>query len=311
MFIDFCILLIGLSLLLYSADKMIESADAIAKKFNLSPVLIGLTIVAFGTSAPELVITLFAATKIVPATDAITGNIIGSNIANILLILGTSAFFFKINLDKLGTKDIIFLLLISLYFALLFYVSQTVTLIHTIGYLVLTLFFINFLRNYKSSDQNEEQKIFGRYTYLILLSAFIGIFIGGKIFLDSSLNIFQTLGFNEVLIGIFVLAIGTSLPELITVIISYLKKKGSIGIGNVIGSNIMNILFVFLPGVIIVQLRGLEYSLKNIDVFHIYILILVTLMIALMAILRIQMRKIHSAIFLISYFLYLGYSFIL
>ena len=78
MFIDFCILLIGLSLLLYSADKMIESADAIAKKFNLSPVLIGLTIVAFGTSAPELVITLFAATKIVPATDAITGNIIGS-----------------------------------------------------------------------------------------------------------------------------------------------------------------------------------------------------------------------------------------
>jgi cation:H+ antiporter len=173
------------------------------------------------------------------------------------------------------------------------------------------LFFINFLRNYNSSDQNEEQKIFGRYTYLILLSAFIGIFIGGKIFLDSSLNIFQTLGVNEVLIGIFVLAIGTSLPELITVIISYLKKKGSIGIGNVIGSNIMNILFVFLPGVIIVQLRGLEYSLKNIDVFHIYILILVTLMIALMAILRIQMRKIHSAFFLISYFLYLGYSFIL
>ena len=198
-----------------------------------------------------------------------------------------------------------------MYFALLFYISQTVTLIHTIGYLVLTLFFINFLRNYKSSDQNEEQKIFGRYTYLILLSAFIGIFIGGKIFLDSSLNIFQTLGVNEVLIGIFVLAIGTSLPELITVIISYLKKKGSIGIGNVIGSNIMNILFVFLPGVIIVQLRGLEYSLKNIDVFHIYILILVTLMIALMAILRIQMRKIHSAFFLISYFLYLGYSFIL
>ena len=284
MFIDFCILLIGLSLLLYSADKMIESADAIAKKFNLSPVLIGLTIVAFGTSAPELVITLFAATKIVPATDAITGNIIGSNIANILLILGTSAFFFKINLDKLCTKDIIFLLLISLYFALLFYISQTVTLIHTIGYLVLTLFFINFLRNYKSSDQNEEQKIFGKYTYLILLSAFIGI---------------------------FVLAIGTSLPGLITVIISYLKKKGSIGIGNVIGSNIMNILFVFLPGVIIVQLRGLEYSLKNIDVFHIYILILVTLMITLMAILRIQMRKTHSAFFLISYVLYLGYSFIL
>ena len=110
MIIDFCILLIGLTLLLYSAEKMIVSADIIAKKYKLSPVLIGLTIVAFGTSAPEIVITLFAATKVVPATDAITGNIIGSNVANILLILGTSALFFNINLDKIGNKDIVYLL---------------------------------------------------------------------------------------------------------------------------------------------------------------------------------------------------------
>ena len=115
---------------------------------------------------------------------------------------------------------------------------------------------------------------------------------------------------DEVLIGVFVLAVGTSLPELITVIMSYLKKKGSIGIGNVIGSNIMNVLFVFLPGIVIVQMRGLEYSLKNIDIFHINILILVTLMIALMAVLKVQMKKIHSLFFLLSYFLYLGYSII-
>lgn len=310
MIIDFCILLIGLTLLLYSAEKMIVSADTIAKKFKLSPVLIGLTIVAFGTSAPEIVITLFAATKAIPATDAITGNIIGSNVANILLILGTSALFFNINLDKIGTKDIVYLITISLYFSVLFYIGQAITLFHTIGFLILMLFYINFLRNYKSSDQEEDHKTFKSNTYLILVSTFIGIFIGGKIFLDSSLNIFQALGVNEVLIGVFVLAIGTSLPELITVIISYLKKKGSIGIGNIIGSNIMNVLFVFLPGIVIVQMRGLEYSLKNIDVFHINILILVTLMIALMAVLKVQMKKIHSLFFLLSYFLYLGYSFI-
>ena len=122
MIIDFCILLIGLTLLLYSAEKMIVSADIIAKKYKLSPVLIGLTIVAFGTSAPEIVITLFAATKVVPATDAITGNIIGSNVANILLILGTSALFFNINLDKIGNKDIVYLIAISLYFSVLFYI---------------------------------------------------------------------------------------------------------------------------------------------------------------------------------------------
>ena len=109
MILNILILLIGLSLLLYSADRMIGSADLIAKKFSLPPILIGLTIIAFGTSAPELVVTIIAASKTIPATDAIVGNIIGSNIANILLVLGVSSFFFKINLSKIRYKDNIYL----------------------------------------------------------------------------------------------------------------------------------------------------------------------------------------------------------
>ena len=121
MIINILILLVGLSLLLYSADQMIESADLIAKKFSLPPILIGLTIIAFGTSAPELVVTIVAASKTIPANDAIVGNVIGSNIANILLVLGVSSFFFKIELSKIRYKDNIYLFIVTAYFSILFY----------------------------------------------------------------------------------------------------------------------------------------------------------------------------------------------
>ena len=247
MFVDILILLIGLVLLLYSADMMIGSSDLIAKKFQLSPILIGLTIVAFGTSAPELVITLFAAFKEIPATDAIIGNIIGSNIANILLILGTASLFFKIDLSNIGLKNISFLLILTSYFVAMFYIASSLSITIIIGLIVFVILFLNLLKNYGSDNEDVKFKEFSNRAYVILLFSFIGIFIGGKIFLDSSLSIFTTFGLEETIIGISILAIGTSLPELATVVISYIRKKGSIGIGNIIGSNIMNILFVFLP----------------------------------------------------------------
>ena len=307
MFVDILILLIGLVLLLYSADVMINSSDLIAKKFQLSPILIGLTIVAFGTSAPELVITLFAAFREIPATDAIIGNIIGSNIANILLILGTASLFFKIDLSSIGLKDNIFLLILTSYFAAIFYIASSLSFTIIIGLVVFVILFLNLLKNYESDNEEEEFREFGNRTYLILLFSFIGIFIGGKIFLDSSLNIFTTFGLEETIIGISILAIGTSLPELATVVISYIRKKGSIGIGNIIGSNIMNILFVFLPGAIIVKSRNLDFPLENIEIVHINVLLLVTLIITVMSLLKLKLNIIFALGFLASYAIYIGY----
>ena len=307
MFVDILILLIGLVLLLYSADVMINSSDLIAKKFKLSPILIGLTIVAFGTSAPELVITLFAASREIPATDAIIGNIIGSNIANILLILGTASLFFKIDLSSVGLKDNIFLLILTSYFAAMFYFAGSLSFAIIIGLIVFVILFLNLLKNYESDNEKEEFKDFGNRTYLILLFSFIGIFIGGKIFLDSSLNIFTTFGLEETIIGISILAIGTSLPELATVVISYIRRKGSIGIGNIIGSNIMNILFVFLPGAIIVKSRNLDFPLENIEIVHINVLLLVTLIITVMSLLKLKLNIIFALGFLVSYAIYIGY----
>jgi len=308
MFVDILILLIGLVLLLYSADMMIGSSDLIAKKFQLSPILIGLTIVAFGTSAPELVITLFAASKEIPATDAIIGNIIGSNIANILLILGTASLFFKIDLSNIGLKDNSFLLILTFYFAVMFYIASSLNFTIIIGLIVFVILFLNLLKNYESNNEEVKFKEFSNRAYVILLFSFIGIFIGGKIFLDSSLSIFTTFGLEETIIGISILAIGTSLPELATVVISYIRKKGSIGIGNIIGSNIMNILFVFLPGAIIIKSRNLDFSLENTDLIHLNVLVLVTLIITAMSLLKMKLNKIFALGFLVSYVVYITYS---
>ena len=306
MIINILILLVGLSLLLYSADQMIESGDLIAKKFSLPPILIGLTIIAFGTSAPELVVTIIAASKTIPANDAIVGNVIGSNIANILLVLGVSSFFFKIELSNIRYKDNIYLFIITAYFSTLFYFVDEINIYHTAGFILLVILFLNQLRNYDEVQRNVEVDKFSNLTYLKLIISFVGIFIGGKVFLDSSLNIFTSLGFEQTIIGISILAIGTSLPELATVVISYIRKKGSIGIGNVIGSNIMNVLFVFLPGVLIVQSRNLNFFIpENINI-HLYILILSTLIILILSLLKFSISKFTSLIFIIFYFIYIS-----
>ena len=176
------------------------------------------------------------------------------------------------------------------------------------GLIVFVILFLNLLKNYDSDNEEVKFKEFNNRAYIILLLSFIGIFIGGKIFLDSSLNIFTSFGLQEAIIGIAILAIGTSLPELATLIISYIRKKESIGIGNIIGSNIMNILFVFLPGAIIIQSRNFNFSLENIDVIHVNLLVLVTLIITAMSLFKMKLNKIFALGFLVSYVIYISYS---
>ena len=225
------LVIFGLLLLLYCADRMIMFADVIAKEFSLSPVLIGLTIVAFGTSAPELVITIVASLKDIPVTDAIIGNVIGSNIANLILILGVSALFFTIDLGKIKNATNAYLFFITFYFAFIFFIDTSFRFIFSIGFFIFLMGFIYYLRNYQNEitdeDGSDHEVNFQRSIYIKLIVTFIGIFIGGKLFLDNSLDLFNYLGLQETAIGISVLAIGTSLPELATVILAYIKKKGA------------------------------------------------------------------------------------
>ena len=306
MILNILILLIGLSLLLYSADKVVLYSDKIAKYHNLSPLLMGLTVVAFGTSAPELIITIFAALNNPPNTDAIIGNVIGSNIANILLILGCGGLFFKLDFKSLNKKDVIYLSLISAYFISIFIFFKEINIFISAGFIILVIFYIRYILNYKKEETNVSSNTnFSALIYLFLLLAFIGLFVGGWLFLNKSLEIFISIGIPESIIGVSILAIGTSLPELVTVFISYIKKNIDIGIGNIIGSNIMNILFVFLPGILITQARGFEFNLSEIPGNMIAVFALATLFIIIIIVSNIRLNR-WLAIFFLSFYISCG-----
>ena len=306
MILNILILLIGLSVLLYSADKVVIYSDKIAKYHNLSPLLIGLTVVAFGTSAPELVITIFAAINNPPNTDAIIGNVMGSNIANILLILGCGGLFFKLDFKSLNNKDVIYLSIISVYFIFILIFFHVINIFITVGFILIIFYARYIIINYKKSETEVSTDVsFSNLIYPLLLLAFIGLFAGGKLFLDKSLEIFISLGVPEVTIGVTILAIGTSLPELVTVFISYIKKNIDIGIGNIIGSNIMNILFVFLPGILITQIRGFEFFITEIPIAMIVVFALATLFIIIIILSNIRLNR-WIAIFFLSFYISCG-----
>jgi len=302
MILNILILLFGLVVLLYSADKVVLYSDKIAKYHNLSPLLIGLTIVAFGTSAPELIITIFAALNNPPNINAITGNVIGSNIANILLILGCGGLFFKLDFKNLNKQDVVYLSVISAYFITIFIIFDKINNFISAGFIILVILYIRYILNYKKMETNDFSTTeFSILIYPFLLFAFIGLFLGGNIFLNKSLEIFITLGVPEAIIGVSILAIGTSLPELVTIFISYIKKNIDIGIGNIIGSNIMNILIVFLPGILITQIRGFEFYLNEIPESMIAVFALATLFIILIIISNISLNRLIAAFFLLFY----------
>ena len=299
------LIFLSLGILIVSADQLITQADSIARKFNFSQVLIGLTIVAFGTSAPELMVSLSAALfETPPASDAIIGNIIGSNIANLLLVLGVAGLLYNVEFKSIDQKTIFYLLAVTFYLILLLSTVSNIGWLHSIIFFILLVFFINHLAHFSVSTESEiEQEKNISYTKLLL--SFVGFFIGGKLFLTESLEFFSRLGLEHTVIGLTVLAIGTSLPELITLIVSAIKKKSAIGIANIIGSNIMNILFVFLPSLAIIQIRGFNFSTINIQPTDLIILSIGTSIIIILSLTKKPLSKVISFVFVLSYLIYI------
>jgi len=299
------LIFLSLGILIVSADQLITQADSIARKFNFSQVLIGLTIVAFGTSAPELMVSLSAALfETPPASDAIIGNIIGSNIANLLLVLGVAGLLYNVEFKSIDQKTIFYLLAVTFYLILLLSTVSNIEWLHSIIFFILLVFFINHLAHFSVSTEIEiEQEKNISYTKLLL--SFVGFFIGGKLFLTESLEFFSGLGLEHTVIGLTVLAIGTSLPELITLIVSAIKKKSAIGIANIIGSNIMNILFVLLPSLAIVQIRGFNFSTINIQPTDLIILSIGTSIIIILSLTKKPLSKVISFVFVLSYLIYI------
>ncbi len=252
MIVSIFLILIGFLFLIKGADWMVNGASALAKKNNISDLAIGLTIVAFGTSAPELVVNMIASLE--NHSDIILGNIIGSNNFNLFVILGIVGLIFPIAVQSTTVwKEIpiSFLAILLLFILANDTVVQKVNVISRLdGFILFTIFLLFLAYIYRqmkretpkteiSTEQLSNSKIWG---FIIL--GLLGLVIGGKLVVDNAIEIATSFGISEKVIGLTIIAAGTSLPELITSIVAAFKKNSDIAIGNIIGSNIFNILLI-------------------------------------------------------------------
>jgi cation:H+ antiporter len=266
------LVIIGFAFLIFGANWLVDGASALAKKYKVSDLAIGLTIVAFGTSAPELVVNIIGSSK--GFSDIVLGNIVGSNNFNLFIILGISGLILPIKVQSsTAWKEIpisLFAAVVMLFFINDFKFSEPSYLSRIDGFIMLVLFllFLFYVFNQMKNDSNVHTDIVQKSIFKIwglIIIGLSGLIIGGQFVVLNSVNIANSLGVSEKIIGLTIVAAGTSLPELVTSIVAATKKNSDIAIGNVIGSNIFNILLVLSISSII---RPIEYNSKfNVDVF--------------------------------------------
>lgn len=265
------LVVVGFAALIFGANWLVDGASALARKHKVSDLVIGLTIVAFGTSAPELVVNSIASFK--GYSDIVLGNILGSNNFNLFIILGLSGLILPIRVQSsTAWKEIpislfISILLLFLLNDFLFAAPSNSSRLDGIIMLILFGCFLYYVFNQMkhdvptpSSDPHQSNfKIWG-----LIIIGFAGLIVGGQLVVINSVSIAHTLGVSEKIIGLTIVAAGTSLPELVTSIVAASKKNSDIAIGNVIGSNIFNILLILSISSII---KPVEYNPKfNLDV---------------------------------------------
>lgn len=261
MIINVLFLVVGFILLIKGADIFVDGASSTAQNFKVPKMLIGLTIVAFGTSAPEFAVSMSALAS--GSTDIVLGNVIGSNILNILLILGVAAVITPITIkDNTVKKELPLTLLISILLVVLFLDislgNGTINQITRADGIVILLFFSVFLyylitlaKQKKASMEKEKPQFKLGKSLLLVLIGLVGIIFGSDLVVDNASNIATTLGISERVISLTIIAFGTSLPELVTTIVSAKKGEQDLLVGNIIGSNIFNICVVLgIPVVI-------------------------------------------------------------
>jgi cation:H+ antiporter len=314
------LLVFGFVFLIKGADYLVQGSSSLAKKLRVSDLIIGLTIVALGTSTPELVVNLVASFR--GTADLAIGNVLGSNIANILLILGVSATIYPLVVHKNTVyKEIPFALLAVL--ALFFLVndqdlaSQKANLLSRGDGLVLLLFFLIFMYYVFSvavSKPNSEDAVLEEdievlpmwQSWMMIIAGILGLVFGGQWVVDSAVAIAKMLGVSEKLIGLTVVAIGTSLPELVTSAMAAYRQKTDIAVGNVVGSNIMNILFILALTAVV---SPLPFS-DNLQVdLWMVIGVTVLLFLALFVGKRRLLERWQGVVFIVVYLMYISFAF--
>lgn len=274
---DILLLLGGLILILLGANGLTDGAASVAKRFKIPSIVIGLTVVAFGTSAPELTVSVSSALK--GSSDIAIGNVVGSNIFNTLMIVGCTALFAPIVITRNTLRKEIPLCVLSSIVLLVcandvFLDKASENILSTTDGLILLCFFIIFLGytfaiafngNDDKSGEEEISILPVWKSTLFIIGGLVGLILGGQWFVEGATGIARSLGVSESIIGLTLVAGGTSLPELATSIVAALKKNPEIAIGNAIGSNLFNIFFVLGCSASIAPMR--MGNITNFDLF--------------------------------------------
>ncbi|MBQ6436306.1 calcium/sodium antiporter [bacterium] len=311
MLLNIILLIIGFVILIKGADYFVEGASSIAGNLHVPKILIGLTIVAFGTSAPEFAVSIKSI--LAGSGDIVLGNVIGSNILNIVLILGCSALFHSLQVQKnTAQKELPMMLLLTALFSVLlcdnlFDVNATNAFTRTDAAVVL-MFFAVFLYYLFSLATGKKDKTKEKYlplgkALLFTIGGIVGIILGSNFVVDSASALATALGVSEKLIAMTIVALGTSLPELVTSITATRRGEYDLALGNVIGSNIFNIGVVLgIP----VALFG-DISHLNFNYVDIGVMLLVAFLLFIFATNNRQITKREGIVFLGVFFVYYGY----
>lgn len=307
-FIQLVLLIVGFVLLIKGADYFVEGASKIADRFHIPLIVIGLTIVAFGTSAPEAAISITSALN--NSAGIAIGNVVGSNIMNILLIIGVTALILPLKIQKNTFRyELPFVILVTCVLLIVGYVGNSINLID--GIILWALFLIFFVYLFKLTKSGEavidevaqaEQNESLLKMLVMTVLGLAAIVYGSDVTINSATALAKIFGLSDRFIGLTIVAFGTSLPELITCITAALKGKDDIAIGNIVGSNIFNILFV-------IGTTGLITTVPFEDTFILdsVIAIIAAIILFVCTIRKKQVSRFSGAIMLACYAVYFGY----
>ncbi len=320
--LNFLLVIVGFVLLIKGADYLVNGASSLAKRFNVSDIAIGLTVVAMGTSAPELVVNIISGSVQdggSGANEVVFGNIIGSNIFNIFLILGIASIIYPLTVERNALwKEVPYSLLATFIFFILvndalFFDAETNALDIKDGIILLVMFglfivyiFMNLSRNPEA--EVEDIELYGSLkTTTMIVLGIVGLVFGGNLIVENAVTIAKFYHVSDKMIGLTILAAGTSLPELATSAVAAFHKKSDLAVGNIVGSNIFNLLLV-LGATSIVHAPLIFTPSLNIDL---YMVMLGTLMlfIFMFTLNKYKLDRAEGMVYIVGFLAYSYYLF--
>ena len=302
MLLDILLIIIGVALVLKGADFLTEGASALARRMHVPEIVIGLTIVAAGTSAPELFVSVVSALNGTP--DLAVGNVVGSNTMNCMLIVGCAAMVAPMTISRSTVrKDIPFAVMASILLtciALDNYLGRIDGIILLLGFVVFMAYTLWQAKNGQAEPQTEVKQLNPWLSVLFLVIGLAMLVAGSNVFVDSASSVAAALGISEGVIGLTVVAGGTSLPELATSVVAARKGQSAIAIGNVIGSNVFNILMILGLTAVISPLQ-----IEGITTIDMAVMLISVILVWLFSFTRFTVERWEGALLVIGYLVYL------